>query len=1058
LKALLNAFTLIREVCMFERIAIAFLMLVMVISAQTTINLKGVVKDRVYESPIKDAIVRFQGKSVADTTDSMGRFSLSFASPVLTNKLHPDIPSSPRFIPNKGIIFSIKQAVDVRLEIINLAGKCVKAFTKSSLESGVWAFSPVSLSSGTYLCRIRLGSAQTIVRFISSGQNFRGRGISRIANDGLQELALAKTARTQSDVDTIQVAKVGFYTTNFTWVEKAGDSMVIFLQDTTARDGVKPGIWKGTTKEGKRFSLTIDSTGKEITSAIFDSLPLLGNNFQSIGHLAISDSGIARIGDTLSFYFSDTAVAGCCIVRRTETQYLKVPICQGNCGSFNPTTGMQTCYGNCTYEWTSTSTKTYATTFSGQWVIMVTFNCQGGSSVEAQSFNFGGIITEPVAPTRTGYTFGGWYKEAACTNTWNFATETVTASVILYAKWTINQYTVTFNSLSGSAVAEQTIGYGGLITEPTAPTRTGYTFGGWYKEAAGTNAWVFVSQTVTADVTLFARWSTISCTVTFNTQGGSAITAQTISYGGLISQPTAPMRTGYTFGGWYKESECGNAWNFATQTVTATVTLYAKWTINQYTVTFNSQGGSEVSAQTVNYGSLVNEPTSPTRTGYVSGGWYKEAACTNAWNFVTETVSGNVTLYAKWKSSDADLSELSLSEGSLSPAFSTTTNTYSVSVPNATTSITVTPTAAEPGALITVNGTAVVSGSTSSAISLNVGSNTVAVVVTAQDGVATKTFAVTVTRAPSNNADLSGLVLSAVTLTPAFASGTTTYSASLSYGTASITVTPKASGPGATIKVNGITVVSGSASDAISLNVGSNTVTVVVTAQDGITLKTYGIIVDKVGIVGQFSTPGSSPTGLAWDGNNLWVIDKIKKMFKLDTLGNILYRDSVPFYSEGMAWDGTGFWVSDGSRQVKLDTNGNPIDTLNVYYWARSGITWDGSNFWISDYNFNVIHKHDPSGSELLHWNVPSGSGIEHATGIAYNGTTLLIGDPNEGFENNVCLINTVGQLIKSFDTMNDWGIAAGGHEYKTLAWDGKYLWYSSDGLLTIYKIYIGSN
>jgi uncharacterized repeat protein (TIGR02543 family) len=152
---------------------------------------------------------------------------------------------------------------------------------------------------------------------------------------------------------------------------------------------------------------------------------------------------------------------------------------------------------------------------------------------------------------------------------------------------------------------------------------------------------------VTSDVTLYAKWATNTYTVTFNSQGCSSVSSQTVEHGGKVTKPTNPTGTGYTFGGWYKESGCTNAWVFATDTVTANVTLYAKWaqwTINTYTVTFNSQGGSAVSSQTVNHGGKVSEPTNPTRTGYTFGGWYKESGCTNAWVFATDTVTANVTL------------------------------------------------------------------------------------------------------------------------------------------------------------------------------------------------------------------------------------------------------------------------------------------------------------------------------------------------------------------------------------------------------------------------------
>ncbi|MFM8720684.1 MAG: cadherin-like beta sandwich domain-containing protein [Chthoniobacterales bacterium] len=196
-------------------------------------------------------------------------------------------------------------------------------------------------------------------------------------------------------------------------------------------------------------------------------------------------------------------------------------------------------------------------------------------------------------------------------------------------------------------------------------------------------------------------------------------------------------------------------------------------------------------------------------------------------------------------STNANLSALSLSSGVLNPVFASSTTSYTASVDNAVTSITVTPTVSDATASVKVNGSTVASASTSSPINLNVGSNTINVVVTAQDGTTTKTYTITVTRALSANADLSALTISSGTLDPAFTPLTTGYAASVSNSVASITVTPTVSDATASVTVSGATVASGSASDPINLSVGSNTIDVVVTAQDGTTTKTYSVTVTR---------------------------------------------------------------------------------------------------------------------------------------------------------------------------------------------------------------------
>ena len=217
---------------------------------------------------------------------------------------------------------------------------------------------------------------------------------------------------------------------------------------------------------------------------------------------------------------------------------------------------------------------------------------------------------------------------------------------------------------------------------------------------------------------------------------------------------------------------------------------------------------------------------------------------------VANGIASNSVPFTKGSvSGNANLSNLVLSTGTLLPVFASGTISYAANVSNATTSLIVTPTLADNTATVKVNGVTVASGSASGAISLAVGTNMVATVVTAQDGTTTKTYTLTVTRAPSSNANLSSLVLSAGTLTPGFASATTSYAASVTNVTTSLTVTPTVADGTATVKVNGVIVLSGSPGGPISLAVGANTIAAVVTAQDGTTTKTYTVIVTRIGSV-----------------------------------------------------------------------------------------------------------------------------------------------------------------------------------------------------------------
>jgi hypothetical protein len=198
-------------------------------------------------------------------------------------------------------------------------------------------------------------------------------------------------------------------------------------------------------------------------------------------------------------------------------------------------------------------------------------------------------------------------------------------------------------------------------------------------------------------------------------------------------------------------------------------------------------------------------------------------------------------------SHNADLSDLSLSEGTLVPAFSPGATGYNAEAPFSVDSVSVTATTADPNAAITVNGEAAASGVPYGPVSLNVGLNTINVAVTAQDGVTQMTYTVEVTRGPepSHNADLSGLSLSEGNLLPLFSPGTTGYSARVTYYVSSITVTAVTADPNAGITINGEAAVSGVPYGPVGLNVGINTINVVVTAQDGTTQKTYTIEVTR---------------------------------------------------------------------------------------------------------------------------------------------------------------------------------------------------------------------
>ncbi|MDR0565574.1 MAG: InlB B-repeat-containing protein, partial [Prevotellaceae bacterium] len=216
------------------------------------------------------------------------------------------------------------------------------------------------------------------------------------------------------------------------------------------------------------------------------------------------------------------------------------------------------------------------------------------------------------------------------------------------------RYSVTFESSGGSAVAAQAVLPGGVATAPAAPTKASNTFAGWYSDAGLTKLWNFPTDKVAGNMKLYARWmgsGTTTYTVSFNSNEGSAVDAQTVAKDGTVARPATPTKASSTFAGWYSDAGLTTLWNFPTDKVTASRTLYAKWIGSgtaTRTVSFNSNGGSLVDPQTVADNSAIARPANPTKAGYAFSGWYGDAGLATPWSFSSGKVTGNMTLYAKW--------------------------------------------------------------------------------------------------------------------------------------------------------------------------------------------------------------------------------------------------------------------------------------------------------------------------------------------------------------------------------------------------------------------------
>ena len=200
--------------------------------------------------------------------------------------------------------------------------------------------------------------------------------------------------------------------------------------------------------------------------------------------------------------------------------------------------------------------------------------------------------------------------------------------------------TVTY--MNGETIyARQILPSGTLATCPDTPATTpGCTFGGWNK-ADGT-AWNYASDKVTDNITLYAKWTANTYTITFDTAGGSEIAPITQDYGTNITAPADPTREGYTFIGWDREIP---------ETMPAeNMTVTAQWEINRYTITFDAAGGSEIAPVTQDYGTAITAPADPTREGYTFIGWDREIP--------TTMPAENMTLKARWRDTEKPTGEI----------------------------------------------------------------------------------------------------------------------------------------------------------------------------------------------------------------------------------------------------------------------------------------------------------------------------------------------------------------------------------------------------------------
>ncbi len=254
---------------------------------------------------------------------------------------------------------------------------------------------------------------------------------------------------------------------------------------------------------------------------------------------------------------------------------------------------------------------------------------------------------------KTDYSLQGW-RDIDTRQDYNYGSQIIAGvrDIHFYPVWVeLPDCMVSFNSNQGSAIEPRQVKQGSLLDAPSAPTRSGYIFSGWFEDSVFNQPYDF-QKAVTRDMTLHAKWTEIILpvfTITFETDGGSAVEPLQVIQGEKITQIDCD-KEGYSLIGWYRDNTYSTEWNFSSDIVEESITLYAKWNspIVVYQVVYNSNGGSSIQTVQVEENQRLSQPTNPSKDGFAFAGWFKDTLLAIPWDFQEDEVDNNLTLYAKW--------------------------------------------------------------------------------------------------------------------------------------------------------------------------------------------------------------------------------------------------------------------------------------------------------------------------------------------------------------------------------------------------------------------------
>lgn len=273
-----------------------------------------------------------------------------------------------------------------------------------------------------------------------------------------------------------------------------------------------------------------------------------------------------------------------------------------------------------------------------------------------ENLNFGEKITNPT-PTKTGYTFSGWFTEIELINIFNFETTNMPDNNLnLYAGWNVNSYKIHYITNTSQSINSDTFNFGSEITLPADPIDTGKVFVGWFEydenEDTLSDTPFSLRYMPANDIILHAVWTDEFYNVSFKTEDGFLISSTNVAYLNEIEKPTDPTKQGYTFRGWFYTKEALNGTQVIFNqnnaiVVTSDLEIFAHFTINIYKLSIHTNKNGEITTKYITFNEKITLEESPTHENHIFKGYFTSPEFQNKFN-LKNMPANDIDIYINW--------------------------------------------------------------------------------------------------------------------------------------------------------------------------------------------------------------------------------------------------------------------------------------------------------------------------------------------------------------------------------------------------------------------------